>query len=180
MKGTPMDLKHTSRSSGPTSGIHDMVNGTPYGCVLSTTLSNLMVDSTPDYMAPNLLMTVLENPKQQHGVTIRPLHYYLANLSGRPEWSKALSVTDHCHLTSICVGSSLGFGECGYVKKLVSSFSALKVCTGLLQSTSFKNSKSSQVYYKAHPFKNSKSSQVYYKAHPFKNSKSSQEKLLYN
>ena len=39
------------------------------------------------------------------------------------EWSKALSVTDHCHLTSVCVGSSLVFGECRYVRKLASSFS---------------------------------------------------------
>ncbi|KAL3885819.1 hypothetical protein ACJMK2_025855 [Sinanodonta woodiana] len=34
-----------------------------------------------------------------------------------------LSVTDHCHLTSVCVCSSPRFGKCSYLRKLASSFS---------------------------------------------------------
>ncbi|KAK3609720.1 hypothetical protein CHS0354_011411 [Potamilus streckersoni] len=39
------------------------------------------------------------------------------------KWSKALSVTDHCDLTSLCVCSSLGYSEGGYVRKFACSFS---------------------------------------------------------
>jgi len=46
---------------------------------------------------------------------LKEMIYFIVN--------KAFTIMDHCHPTSVCVGSSLWLGQYGYVRKLAGIFS---------------------------------------------------------